>query len=116
MLIICLHTLKWFQVLLSNTNSFICTQLNGFKYCYLTLIIQSNNSSIDGNLTGITTLGERETVSNVNERILHIPKTLRLEPHHQMQFNAISRKLNSFKYCYLTLIILFYIIHLLAHS
>ena len=24
-----------------NTNGFICTQLNGFKYCYLTLIIQS---------------------------------------------------------------------------
>ena len=26
--IICFHTVKWFQVLLSNTNSFICTQLN----------------------------------------------------------------------------------------
>ena len=46
MLIICLYTVKrlsiantnsskWFQTLLSNTNSSICTQLNGFKYCYL---------------------------------------------------------------------------------
>ena len=38
---ICLHTVKWFQVLLANTNnsiqhfSFVCTQLNGFKYCYI---------------------------------------------------------------------------------
>ena len=34
---VCLHTDKWFQVLQSNTNnliwqSFVCTQLNGFKY------------------------------------------------------------------------------------
>ena len=28
--VICLHIVKWFQVLLSNTVSFICTQLNGF--------------------------------------------------------------------------------------
>ena len=24
---------KWFQILLSNTNSSICIQLNGFKFC-----------------------------------------------------------------------------------
>ena len=36
--IICLHKDKWFQVLLSNINNliqdktFVCTQLNGFKY------------------------------------------------------------------------------------
>ena len=29
--LICLHSEKYFQVLLSNTNSSICTQLNGFK-------------------------------------------------------------------------------------
>ena len=39
--LICLHTVKWFEVLISNTNSFICSQLNGFKYCYLTLIVLS---------------------------------------------------------------------------
>ena len=34
-----MHTVKYFQVLLSNINSSICIQLNGFKYFYLTLII-----------------------------------------------------------------------------
>ena len=34
-----LYTVKWFLVLLSCTNSFICTQLNEFKYCYLALIV-----------------------------------------------------------------------------
>ena len=29
---------EWFQVLLSNINSFICTQLNSLKYCYLILV------------------------------------------------------------------------------
>ena len=38
--LICLHTVKYFQVFLSNTDSFTCTQLNGFKDCYLILIIQ----------------------------------------------------------------------------
>ena len=36
--LICL-TVELFQVLLSNTNNFICRLLNGFKYCYLTLIV-----------------------------------------------------------------------------
>ena len=31
-----------FNVLLSNSDSYICTQLKGFKYCYLTLIILFN--------------------------------------------------------------------------
>ena len=39
---ICLHIVKWFQELLSNTNNFICTQLNGFEYCYFTLAILFN--------------------------------------------------------------------------
>ena len=44
------HTLKWFQVLLSNKNnsvyyeSFFCTQLNGSKYCYVSQTIQLNTS------------------------------------------------------------------------
>ena len=36
--LICLHTIKWSQVLISNTNNFICKQLNGFTYCYSSLI------------------------------------------------------------------------------
>ena len=40
------HTLKKFQSLLCNTNSFICTQSNGFKYCYVTLTIQFNTSHL----------------------------------------------------------------------
>ena len=44
--LICLHTVKRFQELLSNTRSTICTQLYGFKNCYLTLIILFN---IDNN-------------------------------------------------------------------
>ena len=39
----CLPKMKWFQVLLFDANysihSFICSQLNGSKYCYLMLII-----------------------------------------------------------------------------
>ena len=39
------HTVKEFQILLFNTNksiqhySFICTQLNGCKYCYISVTI-----------------------------------------------------------------------------
>ena len=40
--LICLHKVKWFQVLQSNTNSFIFTQLNGFKYSYLIQMILFN--------------------------------------------------------------------------
>ena len=34
-----MHTVKWFQVLLSKTNSSIGTQLHDLKYCHLTLVI-----------------------------------------------------------------------------
>ena len=44
--LICLHTLKWFQVLLYNTNSFICTQINGFEYWCLTLVVSNGFKSI----------------------------------------------------------------------
>ena len=54
--LICLHTsiaisVKWFQLLQSNTYntstySFICTQLNGSKYCYVSQTIQSNISHL----------------------------------------------------------------------
>ena len=38
--IICLHTLNWFQVLLSNTNNFIYTHLNGFNNYFIRFTIQ----------------------------------------------------------------------------
>ena len=47
-----LHTVKWFQILLFNTyNSiqyylFVCTQLNGSKYSYVSLTIQLNISHL----------------------------------------------------------------------
>ena len=46
------HTVKEFQVLLINTDnsiqhySFISTQLNGSKYCYVSLTIQLNRSHL----------------------------------------------------------------------
>ena len=46
---ICSRTVKWLQILLFNTNysiqhySFICTQLNGSKCCYIALTIQLNS-------------------------------------------------------------------------
>ena len=43
-------------------------------------------------------------------------QTLGLEPQYQKQFSVISRTLNGFKYSYLSLIILFNIIHSFAHS
>ena len=47
-----LHTVKWFHFLLSNMNnsiyykSFVCTQLNVFKQCHLTLAIQLSISCL----------------------------------------------------------------------
>ena len=69
---------------ITNTNSFICSQLNSFKKCYLTLFILFVQYSkwlkscvwpIVGNVTGTTTPGESEPVSNGNERVLHIPQS-----------------------------------------
>ena len=39
-----LHTGEWFQV--QKANSFIYTQLNGSKYCYVSLTIQLNTSHL----------------------------------------------------------------------
>ena len=44
-----LHTVKWFPVLLSNTDSFICTQLNGFKFYHDTLTVQWKFSIVRSN-------------------------------------------------------------------
>ena len=70
---------------LMSPSIFVCTLLNGFKYCYLTLVIQFNINGlksskwsyisilpIHGVITGIFTLGQRGTGSNGNEVIFHI--------------------------------------------
>ena len=67
-------------------------------------------------VTSTTTLGPSRPEINGNEGVLHISQTVRLEPHHQMHFNVILRTLNGFKYCYLTLIILFSIICSFGHN
>ena len=41
-------------------------------------------------LTNITTPGQSLPKSKVNERVLLIPQTPRLQSHHQMQFNVIQ--------------------------
>ena len=74
--IYCLHTVKWFQILLSNANSSIYTQLNSFKYD------KWLNSSIwwlDGTLTGTTTLGKSRSGRNDSKGVLHIHQSSRIE-------------------------------------
>ena len=92
----CLHTVKWFPVLLLNTNSFICTQLIGFNYCYVIQIILFNsyliaqlnsfkyrkwlNSSIwpiDETLMVNITPSQSGLESNRNEGVLYIPQSSR---------------------------------------
>ena len=61
-LIIRLHSVKWLQVLPFNTNyliqhlPFVCTQLNGSNYCYVSLIIQLNNNHLFTQLNDQTVL------------------------------------------------------------
>ena len=66
--------------------SFVCTQLNGFKFCYLTQIILFSinqkwlNSSVwplDMTLTSSTTLSPSGPGSNDNKGILHISQSFR---------------------------------------
>ena len=42
-MLICLHTVKWFHIFISNTDSFIFTQLNGSKYCYIKTLDRSSD-------------------------------------------------------------------------
>ena len=94
--------MKRIQVFQFNTNDsiqhypFVCTQLNGSKYCYEWLTFQlnsplithtnsyifnpSNNSNIsiwpiDRTLPGATTPGESVPGSNDNEKVLCIPQS-----------------------------------------
>ena len=93
--IICLHTVKCFQVLRCITNnsikhhSFVYTQLNGqtvlFQAILLTIshlfALSLNNQTVifdpmDRTLSGATTLGQSRPGSNGNKGVLHIPQTL----------------------------------------
>ena len=81
--LICLHTVKWFQVLLFNINnpnqylSFVCMHVNGFKYCYLTPIL----------------------IFDINH-FLHEVKWL------QVLLLIVCKLLNRLNHCYVTLIII----------
>ena len=66
-------------------------------------------------MDGTPTPGQSGPESNRNEGVLHIPPSPRLVPHHQIKFNVIPRTLNSFKYFYLTVIILFIIFSIQQH-
>ena len=76
---------------IARINSFICTQLNVSKYCYVTQfnltsviclrIGKWSNSSIrptDETLTGTTTPGQSKQESNGNEELLQIPQSSRI--------------------------------------
>ena len=96
-----------------------CTQHYGFKLVlFLKFLGKKLNSfiwPISRTLTGTNTLGQNCLESNGNEGVHHISQTPRQEPRYQIQLNVIPRTLNGFKYCNLTLIILFDINHLLTH-
>ena len=59
-----MHTVKWFQVLLYNSNNL------SSAICLHTFSIWP----IDGTLSCSTTLGQSWPGSNINERVLHIPQ------------------------------------------
>ena len=73
--IICLHRVKWFKALLSNTKnsiynqSSVCTQLDSFKS---NEVIKYSISPIDRTLTGTKTLGQSGPESNGIEGVFQI--------------------------------------------
>ena len=97
-LIICCHTVKWLQVLLFNTNysierySFICTQSNSSKYCYVIPIFKLSH----------TVKEFRVLLINAHNSIQH--------------YSCICTQLNCSKYCYVSQTIQLNICHLFAHS
>ena len=87
---------RQFNINLSQ-NSFVCTQLNGFKYCYVTLTIWFNISHLFAQLNSQTVLldpliGPYQVLPlqlRVDQGVMAMkgyspfPKALGLEPHHQ---------------------------------
>ena len=87
-----MHIFKWYQIFLFNNSnfiqhySFICTQLNGSKYCFVIICLHSVKWFHEQkmikyscltlrNLTGSTTPGQSGPRSNSNEGGLHIPQS-----------------------------------------
>ena len=98
-----LHIVVWFQVTDDNNTP-------PPKIYFLNRSIQH----IDGILTGISTLVRVDL--GVLKEYSAFHKLQKLAPHYQMLLKILSRTQNSFRYCNLTLIILFLILHLFAHS
>ena len=99
-----LHTVNWLQVLQSKTNnsiyykSFVCTQLNGFKNCYVTVTIW-HQSFVCTHINWYTWYVRDEFVGNFIFK--------RIRTHFLPNSIAIgSKQLNVFNYCYRTLIII----------
>ena len=59
---------------LTSQSSFVCTQLNAFKYSEW---LNSSICLIGGTLTSTTTLGQSEPGSNSNEGVFHILQSSR---------------------------------------
>ena len=56
----------------------VCTQLNGFKYCYLIEIIWFNfNEQFYFTLTGTSTQGQSEPQSNSNDLVSYLGQSLK---------------------------------------
>ena len=72
--IICLHLLKWIHLLQSNTKSFICSQLNGFKYHYVILTIR-HESFVYGTLAGSINLDQYGHGRSSNQEELHFSQS-----------------------------------------
>ena len=127
LMIICLHAVKWFQVLLFNIDitiqhySFICAQSNGFKYCYVILIILLwhtvkwfqvfyTNSFICTQLNGsnycyvIAIIQFRLTVKGIRVLLFNINNSIQ-------DYSFVCTQLNGYKYCNVALTIQFNISH-----
>ena len=75
LIIICLHTVIWFHVFLSNTNDF---QTDLFDPYMGPMQVLTRRVRVD---PGLMAMKEYSI----------LPKSLELKPHHQMQISVISR-------------------------
>ena len=108
--IYCLYIAKWLQISLlivcAQLNDFyvmlfiVCTQLNGFKYCYLLLAHRSMALSIY-----VYCLHTVRMTLCFDVYCLHTVKWLQVLLPNTSSF--ICAQQNSFKYCYVTLIVLY---------
>ena len=90
--IYCLHTVKWFQELLFNTNSFIFTLLNIFKHCFLTPIVPLSQGFFYVfsfyTISSIHTVCWFQTLlSNTIKSTQHQPMLSKIQNHQTVQFD-----------------------------